>query len=107
MEKNSISNTHFTAIPYNAPNKPGAMVVTNFLLSPQAQLNKADPANWGDLPIVDYNKLSKSEQEHFDTLDLGVATLPISVLSTNSVPEIPSAYVELLEEGWETNVLNQ
>jgi putative spermidine/putrescine transport system substrate-binding protein len=107
MKGNSIFNTHFTAIPYNAPNRAGALVVTNFLLSPQAQLNKADPSQWGDLPIVDYSLLSPQEKQNFDSLDLGVATLPIGVLGPNGVPEIPSAYVELLEKGWIENVLNR
>jgi ABC-type uncharacterized transport system YnjBCD substrate-binding protein len=29
------------------------MVVANFLLSPEAQLSKALPDNWGDLPVLD------------------------------------------------------
>ena len=107
MMENSIANTHFTAIPFNAPNKAGAMVVSNFLISAEAQLHKADPQNWGDLPIVDYNKLSSAEKKQFDDLDLGLATLPVSVLGENAVPEIPSAYVELLETGWERHVLGK
>jgi putative spermidine/putrescine transport system substrate-binding protein len=107
MQENSIANTHFTAIPFNAPNKAGALVVSNFLLSPEAQLSKADPSNWGDLPILDYSRLDKRQKESFDGLDLGTATLPVSVLSANAVPEIPSGYVELLERGWEENVLER
>jgi putative spermidine/putrescine transport system substrate-binding protein len=107
MEKNSITNTHFTAIPFNAPNKAGALVVTNFLLSPEAQISKANPKNWGDLPIMDYAKLNSPWKEQVDEIELGEATLPLAVLGLNSVPEIPSAYVELLEKGWVENVLNR
>ncbi|MDC7223818.1 MAG: ABC transporter substrate-binding protein [Spirochaetales bacterium] len=106
MEGNSITNTHFTAIPFNAPNKAGALVVTNFLLSPEAQHSKADPKNWGDLPVTDYEKLDDLWRRKFDELELGQATLPLSVLGSNGVPEIPAPYVELLEQGWKDHVLN-
>lgn len=105
MKDNSLTNTHFTAIPFNAPNKAGALTVANHILSPEVQLSKAEPVNWGDLPIVDYSKLKSDIKTLFDKLDLGSATLPVSELSLNAVPEIPSGYVELLESGWEENVL--
>ncbi|MEI2691745.1 MAG: hypothetical protein V9H69_19410 [Anaerolineae bacterium] len=35
------------AIPYNSPHKAAAMVTADFLLSPEAQLSKADPARLG------------------------------------------------------------
>lgn len=107
MKGNSITNTHFTAIPFNAPNKAGALVVSNFILSFEAQLSKADPENWGDFPILDFNALSDEEKKAFESLDLGSATLPPQELGLNAVPEIPSAYLELLEEGWEENVLKK
>lgn len=38
-----IGNVHFVTIPANASASAGAKVVANFLLSPEAQLRKADP----------------------------------------------------------------
>lgn len=43
MKNNSLSNFHFTAIPFNAPNKAGALLLSDFLLSPEAQLSKTIP----------------------------------------------------------------
>lgn len=91
MKGGSIYNTHFTAIPFNAPNKPGAMIMANFLLSFDAQYSKDKPENWGD----------------FTVLDLGETTLPLSLLEDYAVPEIPSSYLEQLEKGWEENVLRR
>ena len=105
MQEGALYNTHFTAIPFNAPNKPGAMVLANFLLSPQAQLSKYRPDNWGDFPAVDLHRLDKKQRELFKTVDLGPATLSPAKLSTMAVPEIPAAYLEELEKGWEENVL--
>lgn len=105
MTDGSIYNTHFTAIPYNAPNKTGAMVVANFLLSPEAQLHKNNPQNWGDFTALDITRLDPAMQKAFASLDLGEATLSLSELARSAVPEIPSAYLELLERDWEKKVL--
>lgn len=107
MEEGTISNTHFTAVPFNAPNKAGAMVVADFLMSPDAQLSKYLPANWGDLPALDVARLPAEQAGAFAAVDLGAATLPAGVLAGAAVPEIPSGYLELLENDWEKHVLDQ
>ncbi len=103
----SIFNTHFTAIPFNAPNKAGAMVLANFLISPDAQLSKYQPDNWGDFPALDLNRLSKADRERFNAVNLGEATLGSQDLAAVAVPEIPSAYLEALEQGWKDHVLDR
>lgn len=105
MEEGSIFNTHFTAIPANSPHKAAAMVAANFLLSPEAQLSKLDPKNWGDFPAIDLEKLDADTKAKFAAVDLGAATLGPDALNAAAVPEIPSAYVEALEKGWEASVL--
>ncbi|THB66628.1 MAG: ABC transporter substrate-binding protein [Desulfovibrio sp.] len=105
MAEGSIYNIHYTAIAANAPNPAGAMVVADFLLSPEAQLSKLDPANWGDFPVLDPAKLPEDIREAFAALDLGQATLPVDDLVPVAVPEVPSDYVEALEKGWDENVL--
>lgn len=105
MQDGSIFNTHFTAIPFNAPNIAGALVVANFLLSPEAQLHKNNPANWGDFTALDLERLDEEGRARFLTLDLGEATLPLAELAKAAVPEIPSEYLELLETDWEKFVL--
>ena len=53
----TLGNTHFVAIPYNAANKAGAMVVADFLISPEAQLRKENPAVWGDPTVLAMDRL--------------------------------------------------
>jgi putative spermidine/putrescine transport system substrate-binding protein len=107
MQDGSIYNTHFTAIPFNSPNKAGAMVLANFLVSVEAQLSKYNPENWGDFPVLDQNRLSPEDRKRFQSVDLGPATLGPDQLSAVAVPEIPSAYVEALEQGWKEHVLDK
>jgi len=107
LEEGSIFNTHFTAIPFNAPNVPGAMLVANFLLEPSTQLDKNDPKNWGDFTALDISKLSSADQTKFAELDLGESTLPLETLSKYAVPEIPSDYLLQLEQDWTKHVLGK
>ncbi|SHJ10569.1 putative spermidine/putrescine transport system substrate-binding protein [Halodesulfovibrio aestuarii] len=107
MKEGSIFNTHFTAIPKNAPNKSGALVVMNYLLSPEAQLSKFSPAMWGDFPALDMNKLPSETVTEFAAVNLGEATLKPAELSAVAVPEIPSEWLEALEKGWEEHVLKK
>jgi len=101
----SIYNTHFTTIPFNAPNPAGAMVAADYLLSPRAQLSKFDPQEWGDFPALDLSRLDESWRARFQAVDLGPATLKPEELAQAAVPEIPSDYLEALEAGWEKHVL--
>ncbi len=65
MAKGTIGNTSFVAIPYNAANKEGAMVVANFLLDPVAQARQHDPAFLGDATVLDLAKLSEEQRRLF------------------------------------------
>jgi len=107
MAEGSIFNTHFTAVPFNAPNVAGALLVANFLLSPEAQLHKNNPENWGDFTALDLKRLDNEKKSQFDALDLGEATLSLAELAKTAVPEIPSGYLELLERDWEKHVLQK
>jgi putative spermidine/putrescine transport system substrate-binding protein len=106
MKDGSIYNTHFTAIPFNAPNKAGAMVLADFLISVDAQLSKYHPDKWGDFPALDFKRLNPEERKRFQSVDLGPATLGSDTLNPVAVPEIPSDYLEALEQGWKEHVLD-
>lgn len=107
MESGSIGNTHFLAIPYNSPNKEGAMIAINFLLSPNAQLKKLKPTYWGDNTPISIDKLSAENQEKFQSLDRGKTVLPAKKLEESFLPETDSAYVEWLKENWKNEVIRK
>lgn len=105
FEGGSIANTHFVAIPFNASAPAAAMVVANFLLSPEAQLHKADSRVWGDLPVIDFSLLSPAWQQKFTELPRGIATLPYNELQRRQLQEPTSDILIELEQGWERHVL--
>ncbi len=58
FDKGTIGNASFLAIPYNAAHKEGALLLCDFLLSPEAQAKKQDPAGYGGLhPCSPWSKL--------------------------------------------------
>ncbi len=105
FEEGTIANTHFLAIPFNAADKAAAMVAANFLLSAEAQLEKAKPDVWGDFPAIDIARLPAEQQKLFDQLQRGPATLTNQELQTHQLPEPPSEILIQLEKGWEQQVL--
>ena len=76
LKKGTIGNTHFVGIPFNSGSSEGAMIVANFLMSPEAQMQKQDPDIWGDSTVLSIKKLSEQHQQKFKALPLGEATLP-------------------------------
>ncbi|HEY0826832.1 MAG TPA: extracellular solute-binding protein [Bacilli bacterium] len=104
LDGGTLSNTHYLAIPFNAPSPAGALVVVNFLLSPDAQITKYDPLHWGEDMAIDPDKLSEDEKKRLAAIDRGPATLPPDVLSSHRLPEIPSSLVGILEKSWVEHV---
>jgi putative thiamine transport system substrate-binding protein len=94
--KGTIGNTHFVAIPYNAPSKAGAQVVANFLLSPAAQARKADIDVWGDPTVLDVARLPAAERARFQ----GAARLGQLSQSVLALPEPHASWVDALEKEW-------
>ncbi len=99
LENGTIGNTHFVAIPFNAKAREGAMVLANFLMSPEAQIRKQDPDVWGDFTVLATDKLSAEAQAAFAALDTGIATLSPNALGATQLEPHPS-WVAALEEAW-------
>ncbi|QGN37721.1 ABC transporter substrate-binding protein [Klebsiella oxytoca] len=87
-----LGNVHFVAIPANARATAAAKVVANFLLSPQAQLRKADPAVWGDPSVLDPAALTDEQRRTFD------AVVPKDMPPMLGEPH--ADWVEALEQEW-------
>lgn len=87
-----LGNVHFVTLPANARASAGAKVVANFLLSPEAQLRKADPSVWGDPSVLDPQKLPVEQREAL------LARIPKGLPAV--LPEPHAAWVNALEQEW-------
>ncbi len=107
FDKGALYNLHFTAIPFNAPNKAGALILSNLLISPEMQLSKSDPDNWGDLTVLNTAMLSNEYKEKFSNLNMGPAVLTPELLYSQGVPEIDADYLDVIETAWEEEMLRK
>lgn len=101
LDGGTIGNTHFVAIPFNAAHKEGAMVVANFLMSPEAQARKQNPDYWGEPTVLSMHRLTPADKALFDDLPRGVATLSAGELG-RVLPEPHPSWMTKIEERWLT-----
>ncbi len=100
LDKGTIGNASYVAIPYNSSAKEGAMVLANFLLSPEAQANAQNPEVLGYGTVLNMDALTADERERFDALDLGIATLSPSGLG-NAQSEPHPSWMTRIAEDWQ------
>lgn len=99
LDGGTLGNASFVAIPYNANAKEGALVLVNFLLSPEAQARKQDPAVWGSGTVLALDRLGSEDRARFDAIELGVATLTPEELG-QSLSEPHPSWMVRLEQDW-------
>lgn len=100
LEGGTLGNVHFVAIPYNSPHKAGAMLLANFLLSPEAQAHKQDIDVWGDRTVLDMSTLNARERERFAIDESNPAMLAPEALA-NTLPEPHPSWMTALQEAWQ------
>ena len=105
FDKGTIGNTNYMAVAFNSPNKAGAMVVINAILSGEVQLTQY--AQLRELPVVDSDKLSTEELAAFDAVDLGKGILSQAELLSHRLPEMPANLVPIIEQIWLNEVVGK
>ncbi len=98
--RGTIGNTSFVAIPYNAANKEGAMVVADFLLDPATQARAQDYRELGSFTVLDPAKLTSAERKRFDDLPASPALPTLAQLGVPLLEPHPSWMTRITSE-WE------
>lgn len=99
LDGGTIGNTHYVAIPYNAAHRDAALVAANFLLSPEAQARKQHPDVWGDMTVLQMDRLTDAGRDLFDAIPRGIATLSPAELGP-TLPEPHPSWMTMIEETW-------
>ena len=100
LERGTIGNASFVAIPFNAAHRDGALVVANFLLSPEAQAHAQDPRALGATTVLDLARLDPADRQRFVDLPRGAATLSPAELGRPLLEPHPS-WMTRLTADWE------
>jgi putative spermidine/putrescine transport system substrate-binding protein len=104
LREGTLANAHFVGIPFNAGNPAGAMVAADFLLSPEAQLEKLRPEVWADGTVLDLERLPEAWRRRFAELQGDPRALPADSLRRYAVPEVAPGYAARLAEDWRTRI---
>ena len=107
FDTGTVANISYVAIPYNASNPAGAMVLANYLLSPDYQVHITQPTPWGWMMAVNPTRLPTQQQTRLASLERGLATLPPAVLSGAALAEVSADWVKAIDDGWTTSVLEK
>lgn len=104
LRDGTLANAHFLGIPFNARNPAGALVVADFLLSPEAQLEKLRPEVWADGTVLAVERLPEAWRGRFEALQDDPRSLPLDSLRRYAVPEVAPEYAARLAEDWRARI---
>jgi putative spermidine/putrescine transport system substrate-binding protein len=105
FDNGTVANTSYWAIPFNAPNKAGALVAINEMLSPHMQIAKL---HIGEEPFVtDLNKISSNDRAAFEAVDLGPNNVPADEMAAKRLPEYSGAIEKIVTEIWLAEVVGK
>jgi putative thiamine transport system substrate-binding protein len=99
LDGGTIGNASFVAIPFNAAHQAGAQVIANLLLDPEIQARAQDPGILGFQTVLDVAALPAADKARFDSLDLGIATLPPEAMGP-ALLEPHGTWVTRLAQDW-------
>lgn len=100
----SIGNSHYLAVPFNAPQKAGALLVIDFLQRPEAQLEKYRPEVWGDLPAIDPARLPDLQRQKLEAIEAQPGMPSLETLARYRVPEMHAQTIDWIKEIWQEEV---
>ena len=106
LKAGSIHNTSYLGIPYNSVNVEAAMVVCNFLISPEAQIKKVDINAWGSTMILDYDKLDAQWQTAYKALPKLKYGINEAEVNAKSIKETGPKYMIKVAEDFRKFVIN-
>lgn len=99
LDTGTIRNSHYLGIPIQAPNKDAALVLANFLISPEAQLKKALPKVWGDGSVLDIDRLEPEWKNQFESVPGRIRVAAHSELEAKALMEpAPEVMIRLHED---------
>lgn len=107
LDSGTIRNSHYLGIPFNAPNKPAALVAANFLISPAAQLRKALPAVWGDGTVLSIQRLPQLWRTRFRNINGRTRVPPRDELERKALPEPASEVMVRLHADFRSRIIER
>lgn len=99
LQPGSIQNANYVGIPFNSAKKATALVIINFLISPEAQAQKANLAYTGSRTVLNLDKLPAADRQLFDTITGVRYAIPPATLNKVAIREpVPEYMIRIAED---------
>jgi len=105
FDEGTIRNSHYLGIVANARARAGALVVANFLISPEAQFEKLRPSVWGDGTVLDIERLPSEWRERFRNVPGRRLAPDAAALRRTALSELAPEYMIRLSDDFRRHVL--
>ncbi len=106
-ENGTIKNSNYLGVLHNAPQKAGAMQVIDFLISPEAQLRKANVNGMNSNTVLDMESLPAIWQEKFKKVAFRQYGPEMKALENNAIAEPAPEYMIRLYEDFRKHVIEK
>ncbi|RSK41244.1 ABC transporter substrate-binding protein [Hymenobacter perfusus] len=101
----TIQNAHYLGLVRGAQHPEAAMLVINFLISPEAQLRKMDPNVWGDHTVLNLKALPAAQRQAFEQLPSRRYAPRRETIQDLALPEPDPEYMTRLFKDFRTYVI--
>ncbi|TAE49404.1 MAG: ABC transporter substrate-binding protein [Bacteroidetes bacterium] len=106
-QNGTLRNSHYLGITARSAHKAAAMVAINFLISPEAQLKKSQPAVWGDGTVLSVSDLASPWKEQFAQIPGRRYAPSREGMEPLALPEPAPEYMLRLAEDFRREVIEQ
>lgn len=102
----TIQNSHYLGISKHSANKTEALVVINFLMSPEAQFEKMKPDVWGDGTVLAIDRLPAEWRQRFDDMPGRTKAPDRSKINDYALMEPAPEYMIRIFDDFRSEVVN-
>jgi putative spermidine/putrescine transport system substrate-binding protein len=107
LDSGTIQNSHYMGIVNRSGNQAAAMVVCNFLISPEAQLEKLKPSVWGDGIVLSTDLLPPEWKSKFQNVPGRKYAPKRNEINSKALPELAPEYMIRLYDDFRKNVIEK
>ncbi len=100
MDEGTAGTNDGVVIAHSAPNKSGAMIVANYMISAQAQAYKYTPSNWGSIPVIDTSIMPDETSREVRSVTIKRSDMKQGELNAHRVPAMPKDIKAVVSEIW-------
>jgi putative spermidine/putrescine transport system substrate-binding protein len=105
LDGGTIQNSHYMGITKHSAHKAGAMVIINFLISPEAQYRKAQPSIWGDGTVLALERLPAEWRTKFEHIPERQFSPRRADIQPKALQELAPEYMKRVFEDFRKNVI--